>query len=232
MTANQMRAEVELKLDVVSSQSTPGLTDAEYSIFLSNAEEIVFERQIAPKALHDSTDILRQNLSTMYVNTTLSVSGDQSDVETNGDIWTLPADLHTILRLSAVMASNTTCLNGKELNVVPKTYDEYNTNISNPFKNPGKGVVWAIQMEPFANATRIQTIHSSDFTSITSLKIAYIKEPAGITVDTVSDQNQVNSLLPSRLHMEIVDEAVKLAKLQLGLLQEYEAQAIQNETNK
>lgn len=232
MTANEMANEFDIKLDIISSQSTPGLLDSEKSVLLTSAEEIVFQKQFPPDAPVDTTEILKKKLSTMYVNTTLSAASSQSGAYTNGDFWALPANHYYTLNLFANMASDTDCLNGKDIGIKPITYDEYNTNISNPFKNPGKGVVWALQAGFDSDEQRIQTIHSSDFTSINTLSIAYIKNVEGITVDVNTPANQVNSLLPTILHMEIVDEAVELAKLQLGLLNEFQTQAVYNEANK
>lgn len=236
MTANEMREEFDIKLDIISSNSTPGLTDEEVSTMLTNAELNLVKKYLPPKGAVDTAELFRKELAPLYVNATLSESAEQTGVYTskNGIYWAIPSDHYYTLNLNALMSSSTDCLNGIEINVKPVTYDEYNTNISNPFKNPDKGTVWALQSSPESNGTteRIQTLHSNDFTDITSIRISYIKKPEGITVDVSTPANQVSSLLPSIVHQEIVDEAVELAKLQLGLLNEYQAQNVYNEENK
>lgn len=234
MTANEMRSEFEIKLDVIASQSAPNFTDAEVSSLLSSAEEVVFQKQFPPKNIVDSTEMLRKNLDTMYVsNKPLLAATDQTNAFNNGDYWNVPTDHYYTLNLNAKMLSDTDCLNNTIVNVKPITFDEYNTNIKNPFKNPYKDLVWVLEGGlDIDDSPRIQTIYSSDFTSIDNLYMSYIKDIEGITVDVDTPTNQVSSLLPTQLHMEIVDEAVELAKLQLGMLNEWQAQTAYNEANK
>lgn len=220
------------KLDIVTSNSAPGLTDSEISLFLTDAEFNYVKKNLPPEGTVDALTINKRNLSTLYVNDELTVSPDQTGAFTNGQYWSIPSNMFYILTLFATMNSPTTCLNGTEVMFKPINYDEYNTNIKNPFKQPGKGLGWYLEGEPYLTTQRIQTIISGDFSGIDTLSISYIKRPNGITVDSVSSQNQVNSILPDITHIQIVDDAVELAKLQLNLLQEYQAQSVYNEENK
>lgn len=233
MTANEMRSSFDIKLDVVTNKSTPGITDSEASAFLTDGQFNIVRNIINSKEnVLDLTELARKELSTLYINSTLSKSSTQTGAYTNGHFWDIPSVHYYTLNLEATLSSSITCLNGKTVNVKPVTYDEYNTNINNPFKQPGRNVVWVLQAGLASTAQRIQTVHSSEFTDITALKIAYIKKPLDIVVDTGTPANMVDSSLPDILHSRIIDEAVELAKLQLGLLTEFQAQKVYNEENK
>lgn len=234
MDSNTMRSEFDIKLDIISNNSTPGLTDEEVSIMLTRGQENIVKNILDPTKdkLVDLTELSRKELSTLYVNATLSKSSTQTGAYTNGYFWDVPTNHYFTLNLNATLSSGVSCLDGKILNVKPVTYDEYNINIGNPYKQPGRNVVWVLQAGLAATAQRLQTINSAEFTDITSLRIAYIKQPADIVADVTTPGNMVDSELPVILHSRVVDEAVELAKLQLGLLNEYQGQKIYNEDNK
>lgn len=234
MNANKMRSEFDLKLDIFTSSSTPGLEDSEVSSLLTDGQANIVRDILNPDEdkLLDLTELARKQLSTLYVNGELAKAATQTGIFTNGIFWDIPTNHYVTLNLQGVVSSATTCLNGIEVNVKPVTYDEYNTNIKNPFRNPGRGVIWSLQAGLASSAQRIQTVNSSEFTDITKLRIAYIKKPLDIVVDVSTPADQVNSDLPDILHSRIVDEAVELAKLQLGLLNEFQAQTMYNEVNK
>ena len=234
MDANTMKSEFDLKLDIITSNSTPGLEDSEVSSLLTDGQANIVRDILNPDEdkLIDFTELARKQLSTLYINGELSKASSQAGIFTNGIFWDIPTNHYVTLNLQGTVSSAVDCLDGIVVNVKPITYDEYNTNINNPFRNPGRGVIWSLQAGLASTAQRLQTINSSEFTDITKLRIAYIKKPLSIVVDVSTPANQVNSDLPDILHSRIVDEAVELAKLQLGLLNEFQAQTAYNEVNK
>ena len=234
MNANTMKSEFDLKLDIITSNSTPGLEDSEVSSLLTDGQANIVRDILNPDEdkLIDFTELARKQLSTLYINGELSKASSQAGIFTNGIFWDIPTNHYITLNLQGTVSSAVDCLDGVVVNVKPITYDEYNTNINNPFRNPGRGVIWSLQAGLASTAQRLQTINSSEFTDITKLRIAYIKKPLSIVVDVSTPANQVNSDLPDILHSRIVDEAVELAKLQLGLLNEFQAQTAYNEVNK
>ena len=236
MDANKMKTDFLVKLDIVTSNSAPGLTDEEIGIFLTDAEFKFVKNMLPPDGNFDNRELEKAELRPLYkLNESLTLSSEQTGIETNGKYWDLPSTCYVITRASATMSSSTTCLNGKKVSANPVRLDELNSNMGNPFKKPGKQLVWYVQGESKSDGTqRVQTIHSDDFTDITSFNLSYIKKPEGIVPYLLATTDgttaaQIDSLLPDITHQEIVDMAVELAKLQLGLLNEYQAQDSYND---
>lgn len=220
------------KLDIISNFSTPGLEDDEIGSFLTDAEFNFVKNILPPKEMVDATELLRAELGTLYSHKEVEVSSSQEDTEENGKYWDLPSDCFYVLKTSAIMSSDRSCLNNKRVKCKPVTYDSFDENLDNPFKNPYRGLVWVLQGKAGENGVRrLQTIISKDYTDIAKFKISYIKKPQGILPSDIPD-DVVNSILPDITHQEIVDNAVEQAKLQLGLLNEYQAQNAYNEENK
>ena len=221
MTANEMSTKFLEKLDIFTSNSTPGLTDAEISSVLTDAEFQFVRGALPPRDAIDTYSLIKAELGPLYETKSLVASSETGDEEEGGKFWQVPEDFFYPLKSTAKMDSEIECLNGKRIPVKPITYDEYNVNIHNPFKKPGKSLVWLMQGKADSNDdARFQTIISNHYTGINNIALSYIKKPQGIVVysNDGTTPSLTNSILPSVTHLEIVDIAVELAKLQLGLM--------------
>lgn len=109
------------------------------------------------------------------------------------------------------------------LKVIPKTHDEYNTQIDNPFKNPDKNTVWRIDYG-FSNvASSLRNIELISKYNIYMYKLRYIKYPNPIILTNLNDlypnenlsiegkNTETPSDLHKSMHSEILDRAVELA---------------------
>lgn len=227
MDANKMKLELYSRLDVISSNSTPGLLDSEASSILTEAE-FQFVENLLPFV--DSNELVKRQLSTLYTPKILTrgsnLSGDQSSVHTSGEYWDIDDDIFQILSEEVKITSPVTCLNNSFIPVKPITHDEYSANIKNPFRKPAKEVIWKLE----SSGEKIELIKFSGVTEIVSYHYTYIKRPQGIVPYTApgsggdgSTNALINSILPDITHEKIVNIAVTKALKYLGLFPELQA---------
>jgi len=107
-----------------------------------------------------------------------------------------------------------------ELNVVPKTHDEFNAQYKNPFKRPNKNKVWRLDISKINNDKVVELI--TPYT-VSNYKLRYIKYPKPIIISDLSttfpgEGLTINGLtgiqqceLDPEIHPEILDRAVQLA---------------------
>jgi hypothetical protein len=227
MDANKMKSELLQRVDIITNFSTPGLTDLEIASILTESE-FHFVENLLP--IKDFTESIRRQLSTLYKPLTLvranDVSNDQDGTYSLGEYWNIPEDIFHILSEQVKITSNKACLNETFIGVKPITYDEYNSNIKNPFKNPDKNTIWKLESK---NNT-VELIKFVDVTEITHYKLVYIKKPIGIIpfTEVVSGgdgttNSLVNSIMPDITHEKIVNIAVTKTLKYLGLFPELQA---------
>lgn len=226
MDANKMKFELLQRVDIITNFSTPGLTDLEIASILTESE-FHFVENLLP--IKDFTETIRRQLSTLYKPLTLdraNISSSQDGTYSLGEYWDIPEDIFHILSEQVKVSSNKSCLNETYIGVKPITYDEYNSNIKNPFKNPDKNTIWKLES---ADNT-VELIKFVNVTEITKYKLIYIKKPTGIIPYTEvasggdgTTNSLVNSILPDITHEKIVNIAVTKTLKYLGLFPELQA---------
>ena len=87
-------------------------------------------------------------------------------------------------------------------------------DIDNPFKKPGKEVIWRMDFHGDSTGTIMHELISDSDTTITNYHIRYIKRPQKIVIIT-----NIPCELNESLHNEIVKIAVSLAVESLKLKQ-------------
>lgn len=108
--------------------------------------------------------------------------------------------------------------NGKYIKVIPKTHDEYNVQVNNPFKKPDSSVAWRLDINSTDSDKRhFELITDQDLTGA-DYQIRYIAHPEPIVLVALSDGLSVDgatevktSELNKGVHQEILDRAVELA---------------------
>jgi len=103
MTANEMRDDIRLNYEKITSLGAPGLVDAEYSLFLSKAQRLFvlnclnYKNNKNQEGLEE-TELRRQGLSALIKDsmdtssTGTSISSTQDGTVRNGQFWDLPED--------------------------------------------------------------------------------------------------------------------------------------------
>lgn len=154
MTASEMHENLIVQFEKINSQSAPGISDLEASIFLTNAQLYYVLSRITPmlntkKEGLEETEVRKQGLSAL-IQTDISTTFTQSAENLpNGYFTDLPSDFMYAI-YEEVLINKTDCDTGQpaRLPVFVISHNDYVRNISNPFKRPyftgSEGLVWRL----------------------------------------------------------------------------------------
>ncbi len=227
MTTTEFSNEFDILYDNVATKGAPGLDLYEKSVFLTNAQlEIVKNRYMGQnkyqagfdgneKRRIDLKELIRNYETSTLITSTIGLSNLSK-------FYGLPNDLFLVVQEQVTFESTTDdCINDKVVKVVPKTYDEYNVQIRNPFKKPSDELVWKLDYSKQNNIGNVELISKHD---IKKYQMRYLKFPNPIiltsltTGDFVGMELSINnqtteqtSELDESIHDEILNRAVELA---------------------
>ena len=235
MTVQEFKSEFLVEYDKVSNLSSPGFEDDEISLFLTKGQERLVKRHYDPKSNRlqegvDSTEKRRKDLSELIADSIdingvskITVSANQKGAMLHGTFYDLPKDLMYVLS-EHVLTNIGDC--SDDLSVVkvkPVTYDEYNINIHNPFKQPYNELVWRLDFSKVAPNTgrkRHELVTDGTYT-IAEYRMRYLRKPNPIIVSNLANLPNPKTIegytgpmeceLDSSFHREIITEAVALA---------------------
>lgn len=224
MTITEFSNEFDILFDNVASKGAPGLDLYEKSVYLTKAQLELVKTHYSPdnkyrKAVEgsekrrvDLKELLRHYNGTDIITSLNGISNDSK-------FFSIPDDVFLILQELAIINS---CSTLKSVSVKPKTYDEYNVQIKNPFKRPDSNLVWRLD---FSEQNDFQNVELISPYEIVSYQIRYIKYPSPIILTDLSDNGEFSgeglsidgqtdpqtSELHFSFHPEILDRAVQLA---------------------
>ena len=227
MTTTEFSNTFDILYDNIASKSAPGLDLYEKSVFLTKAQlEIVknhYLNQNKYQASFEGNEKRRIDLKELirnYETNTLLVSN--VGLSPMSKFYQLPNDLFLTIQEQVIFSSTTnTCINNKVVKVIPKTHDEYNVQIKNPFKKPDENVVWRLDYSKQDNIDNVELISKYD---VKKYQLRYIKFPSpiiltslvlgdfvgmGLSIDSQTDEQ--TSELDESIHDEIINRAVELA---------------------
>lgn len=227
MTTTEFSNTFDILYDNIASKSAPGLDLYEKSVYLTKAQlEIVknhYLNQNKYQASFEGNEKRRIDLKELirnYETNTLLVSN--IGLSTMSKFYQLPNDLFLTIQEQVIFSSITnTCINNKVVKVIPKTHDEYNVQIKNPFKKPDENVVWRLDYSKQNNIDNVELISKYD---VKKYQLRYIKFPSpiiltslvlgdfvgmGLSIDSQTDEQ--TSELDESIHDEIINRAVELA---------------------
>jgi len=128
--------------------------------------------------------------------------------------------LRLYLNENIKIQSTNPCLNNKEIKVIPKTHDEYNYQIDNPFKRPDENNAWRLNISKQSDNKVVEILSPYN---ANSYNIRYIKYPKPIILGDLSVLYPTEDLsidgqtaeqtceLDEEICREILDRAVELA---------------------
>lgn len=227
MTIVEFSNEFDILYDNIASKGAPGLDLYEKSVYLTKAqlELVKTHYSIANKYQtgfegSEKRRVDLKELITDYKGTVTVTSNN--NISTQSKFFTIPSNVFLIVNEQATINSLTdNCINNKVVDVVPKTHDEFNVQIKNPFKKPDENLVWRIDYGTQLGNKNAELISPYD---ITNYHIRYIKYPSPIILTDISSgdfenqglsiEGQTNSQtseLDQSLHAEILDRSVELA---------------------
>jgi len=251
LTANEMATEFDYQYDLITNLEAPGYNNAERSFFLSKAQEnLIKQRYHAAGNKYgegfEETEKRRKDLSELTKNvlllaftgaTSLGVTGARESFTgsynlPNGTFWKLPVDFMWSLSESAdITLSSTnehyTCTGTPyaltNVRVLPKTHDEYQADVRNPFAKPYYDLVWRMDYQREDDTTGITGDNQKRHELITDgtydvdkYRLRYVKRPVDIVPHSLADSSTVTAdaadcRLDPSIHREIVAEAVRIA---------------------
>lgn len=196
------------------------------------------------KRRKDLSELITSTVNTSNVSTTI-LSSDQSGAHRNSYFYDLPDDFWLTIEESVlsnvercdITQPSTSIGEGiiigdqvlstiyTRIPVVPKTHDEYNSNIKNPYTKPGTpaedpddAVAWRLDFSHAVGATpkRHEIVTDGSY-SILQYYARYLRKPPPIIVEDIAPYTinsisvQTDCILDSMFHPEIVQEAVSIA---------------------
>ena len=226
MTTSEFSNEFDILYNGIASNSAPPLDLYEKSVYLSKAQLEIIKNYFNPKGnkygkgfeqsskrRNDLKELIRHYPSTLELISNDGISPDSK-------FFRVPNDTFLIIQEKITINSNDECLNGKEIKVVPKTHDEFNKQINNPFKRPNNKVAWRMDYYSHLGGKNVEII--TPYT-VSKYTCRYVKYPRPIILtdllsafpgENLSIDNSSLELqceLSESIHREILDRAVELA---------------------
>lgn len=224
MTTAEFKNEFNIHYNAIATQSAPSIDDYELSVYLTKAQLEVIKNYYDPasnrklkgfenseKRRVDLKELVKEFDTNTEITTTLGLTSDSK-------FYKIPDEVFLII-YESVKCSIRNC-GEKELNVVPKTHDEFNIQYDNPFKRPNKNKIWRIDISKIGVDKVVELI--TPYT-ISNYKLRYIRYPKPIIISNLTTTFPGEGLtingftgiqqceLDPEIHSEILDRAVELA---------------------
>lgn len=187
----------------------------EKSVFLTEAEKDVILSYYSGDSTHldtfEKTEEIRRYLNVLVETKVIKDKvSEKTGLSSKSTFFSLPADLMFITYEQVVLSSDSKCLDGKTVVVVPVEQDDYWYMSQNPFKGVNENRAFRLDV-----ATDTVEIIAKD--SIVEYLVRYIRKPKPIILTNLGDlsiegESKVTECeLPEVLHQEILNTAVRLA---------------------
>ncbi len=225
MTTNEFRNEFFIHYNAIATQSAPSIDDFELSVYLTKAQLEIIKDYYNPlgnkyKKGFENSEKRRVDLKELVdnYNSTTTITSNKR-ISLDSKFFVIPEDVFVIIYETATITTGD-CFIDKQITVVPKTHDEYNIQIQNPFKQPHKNKIWRLDISKIDNNKVVELI--SPYT-ISEYQLRYIKYPKPIILTNLNTSFPGDNLsidgftseqtceLDKSIHREILDRAVELA---------------------
>jgi hypothetical protein len=207
-----------------SGMQTIQLDEYEKSFFLTKAQEEIVESLYNGRnpfsESYEQTEELRRYLSSLMCDVTLEPLSSRSSTVGGLTVkrFTFPDGLWFITYEEVTLSSDDECLNGKVLDVVPVTHDEFLRIRRNPFRGCNNHRALRLDIDK-------STVEIACKYDIAKYYARYLRRPAPIVLAVLSGDLSVDSEtsrtpceLHEALHQKILDRAVILALQSRGAL--------------
>jgi hypothetical protein len=227
MNLTEFKNEFDILYDSVTSNAAPPLDDYEVSVFLTQGQErfvqsiynpLLNKYQVGFDRNEDNKRSLANLIST-GINNTPKIYPNEA-INQNSLFFELEDDVMYLINERVKLSSSDICYKNKVVNVLPLAYDEYNLQLSNPFKKPNDKVAWRLDNKKINEKNTVEIL-TADNTKASEYIYKYIKYPKPIIVGNISES--INGLsvateceLDNSTHRDIVDKAVQIALEVMG----------------
>ena len=193
----------------------------EKSIFLTKAQQELIKQLYSGKYTSDSfekTEDVRRYLEPLVKQVKYTDSIQSTNTLSDKFIHTaykLPDDCWYIVLEQVQWSTDSNCINGLDVEVLPVTHDTYTRTRKNPFRGPNNSRVLRLD-----NAESQVELVSNNNIGVYTVK--YLAAPEPIVLAELSDESidgvntPQSSKLPESPHHEIVDMAVRMALTSKG----------------
>lgn len=216
MNALEMQLEFDTLVSQLSVYSGYRFMSHETESFLNSSQETWVERQYSSidgrrDKFFESNEKSRRELNELinnYSATAGQFSTGSSALHSNAVFVELPTDFLYTLKEECTI-SYTDCNDDtatKSVKVKPVTHDEYLMDIDNPFKKPGKEVIWRMDYQSDETGSKNHELIGDALVTITNYSTRYIKRPQIIVLSS-----NIPCELDQSVHREIVRGAVNMA---------------------
>ena len=195
-------------------QNSLSFDEYEKSVFLTKAQEEIVEGLYTGKITGDSfeeTERLRRYLANLVKTAILPCRKAPHGLSDKSVFAVLPYDVWFITYESATLDGDSPCTNGKEIQVIPTTQDEYHRIKGNPFRKSNSRKALRLDVDEF----RVELISEED---IRNYLVRYLSRPEPIILVDLPDELSINDVktkteckLNPGIHRMILDVAVNLA---------------------
>lgn len=215
MTTTEFANEFDILYNNMSNGS-PGLTDYEKSVFLTQAQESLVIGFYNGKLTGESfevTEEVRTYISNLVKQKTITTKVAGDSIVAGSVFYALPEDCWFITYESALLVDTTLgCQNNKNVIVKPVTQDEFYRISRNPFLGPNYRRVLRL-----SSGNNVELISAYNISSYT---LRYLTRPTPIILTTLTNGLTINGVtaitecqLDEAIHRVILQKAVELAKL-------------------
>jgi len=223
MTAAELSYQFFLAYDKAFEGASPGYDDKQVSTWLTQGQYRVFHKYLP---IFENSEMARRALEPLIKHT--DITSFATGVHPNGFYADLPVDF-----MYAVEEAVKGTALSVESTVVPITHDFYMKNIGNPYKQPkleGKidDTVWRMDIGSDTSTKKTELI--TDGTTLANYRLEYLQQITDIVVDELIPANDVDPILDSTVHNEIITEAVKIA-VAATKPDEYQIASAENNSN-
>jgi hypothetical protein len=225
MTTSEFSNQFDILYDNVASKSAPGLDEYEKSVYLTKAQlELVkgkYSNQNKYQEGFEGSEKRRVEFKELLSTYKTSTSETFTDNIGDSSIYSIPSEAFLIIQ-EQVKLGYPTVNDNRIAKVIPKTHDEYNIQIRNPFKKPNEDTVWRLDYSSTDIDKRFVELLS--LYAINEYIVRYIKYPEPIVLTDIANGDfvgmeltiegstaEATSKLDQSLHDEILDRAVELA---------------------
>lgn len=228
MTNQEFRNEFDVSYNAIASMSSPGIDDYELSLYLTKAQLEIIKNYYDPFSNRkqkgfESTEKRRRDLNQLVLDykTDSSVEVIQK-ISDESKFYPVPNNLFLIVN-ERVKIKSKDCYNNKTINVIPISYDDYNTQIKNPFAKPDSSVAWRLDLADIGNKKIVEIVSPYNVFAFLEYQIRYIKYPKPIIIKNLTTSFPEDNLsidgisletaceLNTAICREILDRAVELA---------------------
>ena len=209
-TSEEWSVNFDLIYNNISSNQSPGLTEYEKSVFLTQAQEAVILDLYNGTSgdAFETTEEVTRYLSSLVLTDELQQSKSTTENNIKTYSYYLPDDVWFITYQSGNITIDATNNTKRDVIVVPSKQDSLFKDLNNPFKGPNKNKILSISEEEYI------TLYSKY--DINKFYIKYLKRPNPIVLEDseypISGVSEFNVEIPESLHNQVLNQAVQFAK--------------------